>query len=201
MQDTARPRITSLVESFIEVKTIKNMEWLACSPDLIPIKRVRVPIQYTDDAVLKDRGILLLGEQEDLTSSRVEQFSSNFLFDNFIASMQNRVPLRTDFTEINSWGKRGELLGRIDRQNSCFRTAKTIITKFDLQASFVELESAKNALNQVRFDQQLVSPKHPTHFQWGLDLENVLAIRDVEYPRCLDNPEQRVFDDMLRCRP
>ncbi|GFV28903.1 hypothetical protein TNCV_754461 [Trichonephila clavipes] len=23
----------------------------------------------------------------------------------------------------------------------------------------------------------------------------------VEYPRCLDNPEQRVFDDMLRCRP
>ncbi|GFW99967.1 hypothetical protein TNCV_3079641 [Trichonephila clavipes] len=42
--------------------------------------------------------------------------------------------------------------------------------------------------------------KHPTHFQWGLDLENVLA-KDVEYPRCLDNPEQRVFDDMLRCRP
>ncbi|GFV45508.1 hypothetical protein TNCV_4855301 [Trichonephila clavipes] len=33
------------------------------------------------------------------------------------------------------------------------------------------------------------------------DLENALAIRDVEYPRCLDNPEQRVFDDMLRCRP
>ncbi|GFV55008.1 hypothetical protein TNCV_858791 [Trichonephila clavipes] len=26
-----------------------------------------------------------------------------------------------------------------------------------------------------------------------------LAIRDVEYHRCLDNPEQRVFDDMLRC--
>ncbi|GFV87794.1 hypothetical protein TNCV_780761 [Trichonephila clavipes] len=33
------------------------------------------------------------------------------------------------------------------------------------------------------------------------DLENALAIRDIEYPRCLDNPEQRVFDDMLRCRP
>ncbi|GFX01725.1 hypothetical protein TNCV_2921111 [Trichonephila clavipes] len=31
-----------------------------------------------------------------------------------------------------------------------------------------------------------------------LYLENALAIRDVEYPRCLDNPEQRVFDDMLR---
>ncbi|GFY25524.1 hypothetical protein TNCV_2486441 [Trichonephila clavipes] len=30
---------------------------------------------------------------------------------------------------------------------------------------------------------------------------HALAIRDVEYPRCLDNPEQRVFDDMLRCRP
>ncbi|GFU67958.1 hypothetical protein TNCV_1365021 [Trichonephila clavipes] len=26
---------------------------------------------------------------------------------------------------------------------------------------------------------------------------NTLAIRDVEYPRCLDNPEQRVFD--VRC--
>ncbi|GFX93578.1 hypothetical protein TNCV_1587561 [Trichonephila clavipes] len=33
------------------------------------------------------------------------------------------------------------------------------------------------------------------------NLENALAIRDVEYPRCLFNPEQRVFDDMLRCRP
>ncbi|GFU80449.1 hypothetical protein TNCV_3845331 [Trichonephila clavipes] len=44
-------------------------------------------------------------------------------------------------------------------------------------------------------------PKHPAHFQWGLDLENALAIRDAEFSRCLDNPEQRVFDDMLRCRP
>ncbi|GFW11242.1 uncharacterized protein TNCV_3807621 [Trichonephila clavipes] len=61
----------------------------------------------------------------------------------------NRVPLRMDFTEINSSGKRGELLGRIDRQNSRFRTAKTIIIKFGLHASFVELESAKNAVNAV----------------------------------------------------
>ncbi|GFX69762.1 transposable element Tcb1 transposase [Trichonephila clavipes] len=53
-----------------------------------------------------------------------------------------------DFTEINSRGKRGELLGRIDRQNSRFRTAKTTIIKFDLHASFVELESAKSALNE-----------------------------------------------------
>ncbi|GFU87361.1 hypothetical protein TNCV_2716471 [Trichonephila clavipes] len=45
-------------------------------------------------------------------------------------------------------GKRGELLGRIDRQNSRFRTAKTIIIKFGLHASFVESESAKNALNE-----------------------------------------------------
>ncbi|GFX64344.1 hypothetical protein TNCV_1413271 [Trichonephila clavipes] len=59
----------------------------------------------------------------------------------------NRVPLRMDFTEINSRGKRGVLLGRIDRQNSRFRTAKTII-KFVLHASFVELESAKNAVNE-----------------------------------------------------
>ncbi|GFX31338.1 uncharacterized protein TNCV_2061561 [Trichonephila clavipes] len=55
-----------------------------------------------------------------------------------------------DFAEINSRGKRGELLGRIDRQNSRFRTAKTIIIKFGMHASFVESESAKNALNEVR---------------------------------------------------
>ncbi|GFT20959.1 transposable element Tcb2 transposase [Trichonephila clavipes] len=53
-----------------------------------------------------------------------------------------------DFTEINSRGKRRELLGRIDRQNSRFRTAKTIIIKYGLHASFVESESAKNALNE-----------------------------------------------------
>ncbi|GFY05519.1 hypothetical protein TNCV_4370301 [Trichonephila clavipes] len=45
-------------------------------------------------------------------------------------------------------------------------------------------------------------PQSISHiFKWGLNLENALAIRDVEYPRCLDNPEQRVFNDMLRCRP
>ncbi|GFV70087.1 hypothetical protein TNCV_4411291 [Trichonephila clavipes] len=45
-------------------------------------------------------------------------------------------------------------------------------------------------------------PQSIPHIYNGvLDLENALAIRDVEYPRCLDNPEQRVFDDMLRCRP
>ncbi|GFW80037.1 hypothetical protein TNCV_984461 [Trichonephila clavipes] len=53
-----------------------------------------------------------------------------------------------NFTEINSRGKRGKLLGRIDRQNSRFRTAKTKIIKFGLHASFVESESAKNALNE-----------------------------------------------------
>ncbi|GFV51175.1 rho GTPase-activating protein 100F [Trichonephila clavipes] len=60
----------------------------------------------------------------------------------------NRVPLGMDFTEINSRGKRGELWGRIDRQNFRFRTAKTTIIKFGLHASFVELESAKSALNE-----------------------------------------------------
>ncbi|GFW83043.1 hypothetical protein TNCV_4604701 [Trichonephila clavipes] len=55
-----------------------------------------------------------------------------------------------DFAEINSsGGERGELLGRIDGQNSRFRTAKTIIIKLGLHVSFVELESAKNALNEV----------------------------------------------------
>ncbi|GFV48842.1 DUF4817 domain-containing protein [Trichonephila clavipes] len=68
--------------------------------------------------------------------------------------MLNRVPRRMDFTEINSSGKRGELLGRIDRQNSCFSTAKFIIIKFGLHASFVELESAKNAFNEELWFQQ-----------------------------------------------
>ncbi|GFT04042.1 uncharacterized protein TNCV_3346021 [Trichonephila clavipes] len=54
-----------------------------------------------------------------------------------------------DFTEINSRGKRKELLRRIDRQNSLFRTAKTTIIKFGLHASFVELESAKSALIEL----------------------------------------------------
>ncbi|GFX46786.1 putative DD41D transposase [Trichonephila clavipes] len=61
----------------------------------------------------------------------------------------NRVPLRMDFTEINSRGGVGRVIGRIDRQNSRFRTAKTTIIKFGLHASFVELESAKSALNEV----------------------------------------------------
>ncbi|GFU16252.1 hypothetical protein TNCV_4422131 [Trichonephila clavipes] len=52
-----------------------------------------------------------------------------------------------DFPEINSRGKREELLGRIDKQNSLFRTTKTVIIKFGLHVSFIELESAKNALN------------------------------------------------------
>ncbi|GFS56389.1 hypothetical protein TNCV_4388611 [Trichonephila clavipes] len=54
-----------------------------------------------------------------------------------------------DFTEINSRGKRGELLERIDGQNSRFGTAKTTIITFGLHASFVELESAKRALNEA----------------------------------------------------
>ncbi|GFX07669.1 hypothetical protein TNCV_4159381 [Trichonephila clavipes] len=53
-----------------------------------------------------------------------------------------------DFTEINSRRKRGELFGRINRQNSRFRNAKTIIIKLGLHASFVELESAKDAVNE-----------------------------------------------------
>ncbi|GFV50823.1 transposable element Tc3 transposase [Trichonephila clavipes] len=59
-----------------------------------------------------------------------------------------RVSIRMDLTEINSSGKQGELLGRIDRQNSRFQTAKTIIIKCGLHVYFVELESAKNALNE-----------------------------------------------------
>ncbi|GFU67113.1 hypothetical protein TNCV_183771 [Trichonephila clavipes] len=37
----------------------------------------------------------------------------------------------------------------MDRQNSRFRTAKTIIIKFGLHAFFVELEFAKNAFSEI----------------------------------------------------
>ncbi|GFT99590.1 HTH_Tnp_Tc3_2 domain-containing protein [Trichonephila clavipes] len=43
----------------------------------------------------------------------------------------------------------GRVIGRIGRQNFRFRTAKTTIIKFGLHASFVELESAKSALNET----------------------------------------------------
>ncbi|GFX61297.1 hypothetical protein TNCV_1171361 [Trichonephila clavipes] len=66
-----------------------------------------------------------------------------------------------DFPEINSRGKRGELLGRIDRRNSRFGTAKTIIIKFGLHASFVELESAKNAVNEKASDKPATPPSRP----------------------------------------
>ncbi|GFW95869.1 HTH_Tnp_Tc3_2 domain-containing protein [Trichonephila clavipes] len=62
-----------------------------------------------------------------------------------------------EFTEINSRGKRGELLEGIDRQNSRLRTAKTTIIKFGLHASFVELESAKREIgNRVGREQTTV---------------------------------------------
>ncbi|GFX47891.1 general transcription factor II-I repeat domain-containing protein 2A [Trichonephila clavipes] len=78
-------------------------------------------------------------------------------------NMLNRVPLRKDFTEINSRREWGKLLGRIEGQNFRFRTAKTIIIKFDLHSSFVELESAKNAVNEscLEIYANLQSPKTP----------------------------------------
>ncbi|GFV67840.1 uncharacterized protein TNCV_926061 [Trichonephila clavipes] len=60
-----------------------------------------------------------------------------------------RSKIGENYSVCSSRGKRGELLERIDRQNSRFRTAKTAIIKFGLHASFVELESAKIALNEV----------------------------------------------------
>ncbi|GFV82551.1 hypothetical protein TNCV_3983411 [Trichonephila clavipes] len=49
----------------------------------------------------------------------------------------------------------------------------------------------------------MIPPAHKAHQTVSFSgyLENALVMQDVEYPRCLDNPEQRVFDDMLRCRP
>ncbi|GFX12503.1 hypothetical protein TNCV_2929971 [Trichonephila clavipes] len=83
--------------------------------------------------------------------------------------------------------------------HTSYHTLHNIIQQ--LLRQFIPFLCECSCLSEDSFDQQLSSPKHPTHIQWVLHLENALAIRDVEYPRCLDNPEQRVFDDMLRCRP
>ncbi|GFX88905.1 hypothetical protein TNCV_2576121 [Trichonephila clavipes] len=53
-----------------------------------------------------------------------------------------------DVKNITESGSGECYLGRIDRQNSRYRTAKTTISKFSSHASFVELDSAKNALNE-----------------------------------------------------
>ncbi|GFX99465.1 hypothetical protein TNCV_1081091 [Trichonephila clavipes] len=82
-----------------------------------------------------------------------------------------------DFTEINSRGKRGELLGRTDRQNSRFQTAKAIRIKFDLHASFVELESAKNAVNEEDFAKRKITGKRARrHFSQFSEFERGLII-------------------------
>ncbi|GFW19875.1 hypothetical protein TNCV_3561781 [Trichonephila clavipes] len=112
-----------------------------------------------------------------------------------------------DFRKGNHFqGERGELLGRIDRQNSRFRTAKTIIIKFGFHASFVELESAKNAFNEVRlhchqdsnprFDRNTVNPEFVTMatcLTWLLTgteklcankqilLRNIFEVKDVKH--------------------
>ncbi|GFW09126.1 hypothetical protein TNCV_315371 [Trichonephila clavipes] len=96
-----------------------------------------------------------------------------------------------DFTEINSRGKRGELLERIDRQNSRFRTDKTTIIKFYLHASFVELESAKSALNEptsvdkssTTSTSPSIVPATPHHSQQGTsEQSSKLRVRFAEPP-------------------
>ncbi|GFW14520.1 hypothetical protein TNCV_2358441 [Trichonephila clavipes] len=80
-----------------------------------------------------------------------------------------------DFTEINSRGKRGELLRRIDRQNSRFQTAKTTIIKLGLHGYFVELESAKSALNEASCFLISISSSCSAK---STAMENVAAIHD-----------------------
>ncbi|GFX32090.1 hypothetical protein TNCV_4099391 [Trichonephila clavipes] len=92
----------------------------------------------------------------------------------------NRVPLRMDFTEINPRGESRELLGRIDGQNSRFRTAKTI----GLHASFVELESAKNALNKREWKMIL--------YLWINDGEEEAEFDDVP-----ENETEDEYDELL----
>ncbi|GFW61683.1 hypothetical protein TNCV_3706181 [Trichonephila clavipes] len=78
-----------------------------------------------------------------------------------------------EFMEINSRGKRGELLERIDRQNSRFRTAKTRIIKFGFHGSFDELKSAKSVFNKIVRVQYFVRggivwPQLPSKFKASL---------------------------------
>ncbi|GFW94809.1 cubilin [Trichonephila clavipes] len=97
------------------------------------------------------------------------------------------------FTEINSRGKRGELLGRIDRQNSRFRTAKTTTIKFGLYASFVELESAKSALNELEVSEELGIAQNVVFRLWQRfqDDGNVSRCYSTGHPRVTTPNEDR----------
>ncbi|GFY20657.1 hypothetical protein TNCV_1118911 [Trichonephila clavipes] len=93
-----------------------------------------------------------------------------------------------DFTEINSRGKRGELLELIDRQNSRFRTAKTTVIKCGLHASFNELESAKTALNETEIPLEISMSKQ----------KRVLEKSGYRLQKMTTN---RVFNRTVECHP
>ncbi|GFW51279.1 hypothetical protein TNCV_3254081 [Trichonephila clavipes] len=106
-----------------------------------------------------------------------------------------------DFTEINCRGKRGELLGRIDRQSSRFRTAKTTIMKFGLHASFVELESAKGALNERSTLSKTCSEKKTSTFntEW-LHMRywvNHNTLKTLEVARTLERSIQPCYKAII----
>ncbi|GFU76609.1 DDE_3 domain-containing protein [Trichonephila clavipes] len=57
--DNARPHRARLVENMLEAETIQRMEWPACSPDR---NQPSMFGTYSDDALLRDQGHLLLSE-------------------------------------------------------------------------------------------------------------------------------------------
>ncbi|GFU45910.1 hypothetical protein TNCV_5102151 [Trichonephila clavipes] len=81
---------------------------------------------------------------------------------------------------------------RVKGNNNSFCTSEaSVSTQSSRASSVIACHSSAIALLKKR---------HRTHL-CPRDLENALAILYVEYPRCPDNLEQRMFDDMLRCRP
>ncbi|GFX67473.1 macroglobulin complement-related [Trichonephila clavipes] len=150
------------------------------SPEMAPVFHIVVYHITSDGEVLTDSVILpvdAINKHKFILDVNMKQERSGNLIE--------LIPRLTSESNIGIWGFDSDHISTHGRQQltvtSCMDEGVPVCRR---------IVSTSN-----------LPPQSIPHFQWGLDLENALAIRDVEYPRCVDNHEQRVFDDMLRCRP
>ncbi|GFX46742.1 hypothetical protein TNCV_4038901 [Trichonephila clavipes] len=84
------------------------------------------------------------------SAGEMQSFRRTFLSRSARNNRGKRDPLRTDFTEIDSYGGCGEYnwgFYKFPFKSSRFRTARPIVMTFGLHVSFVELKSAKNVFH------------------------------------------------------